>query len=124
MQCIEGGVELHGFQPHFEPGVEFVALDHLEVTATVWHLKDGTVPEAPVFPVNLYESEDGLDRTQEGIGGSSQRDLVDPLPELVVLGLGDRNNNAVIDVVAQRLDILPAEDHLKIDVLERLRDEI
>ena len=124
VERVEGSIEFHVAQPHFEPGVKLVPQNHLEVAVTVRHLEDGSVAETPVLPVNSDEAENSLDWTQKRVGGRGQRDLVDPFPKLVVLGLGNRNDNAVIDVVAQWLDIFPAEDHLEIDGFAGLGNEI
>ena len=44
--------------------------------------------------------------------------------ELVILRFRDRNEDTVVDVVAKRLNVLPAQNHLQIYFFGGLRDEI
>ena len=124
MEGVEGGVVAHRLDPVLEPLVEFIAKDRFETTLVVGDLEDRSVTEAPVPSVNVDERENGPDRTQEGIVGRSQRDLVDPFAKLVVFGFLDREKDSAVHVVVERLDVLPTEDHFQIDGLARLRDQV
>ena len=63
MEGEEGGVVAHRLDPVFEPFVELLAKDRFETPLVVGDLEDRRVAEAPVFPVNVDERENGLDRT-------------------------------------------------------------
>ena len=124
MERVQGCVQVHLPQPHLEPRVEFVTLDDLETPVSVRSLEDRSVAVTFVLSVDIDEPEDRLDWTEQRIRSCSERDLMYALAKLVILRLGNRNHNTVVYVVTQRLHVLPAQDHLEIDGLERLRDEI
>ena len=63
VERIQGGVESHVAQPHAKPLVELVTHDHLECTIAIRDLEDGPIAVTPVFAVDIYQSENSLDRT-------------------------------------------------------------
>ena len=124
MESVERVVKPHSLDSEFEPPVKLVAQNRGQAVFSVGETKDRFVAEAFVLSVNVYEGKDGPDRTDQGIVSSSQRDFVDALSELVVLGFVDLDQNALVQVVVEGRNVLPAEDHLGVYGTVRLGDEV
>ena len=116
MQREGGRIQAHVLEPALEPSGELVPNDWSEATLIQRSLEHRHASRAPLLAVDPDEVEDGDHGAQPGIGGGGEGHLVDPLPELVVLGLGDLEENTLGDVVVERCHVLPAQDHLEIDL--------
>ena len=117
----EGGVvQSHVPQSALEPLGELVPDDGGELAAIERRLEHRSSSSAVLLAVNPHELQDGGHRTELRVVSSSQGDFVDSLPELVVLRLGDGKYDALVDVVVQRLDVVPAQDHVQVDLARRL----
>ena len=108
MEGILRGVQTHVGDPLFEPQIKLMPEDGGEGTRAVRNLKDWGVSETLVLPVNIDETENRLDRTEEVVLRRRQRNLVDAFAELVVFGFLHGDNDSVVDVVAKRGDVFPA----------------
>ena len=124
MQSVEGGVVAHGANTVFEPPVELISQNGTELTFVIRKAKDRGGTEALILAVNVNESEDGANRANQGILGSGQGDLVDPLSKLVVLRLVNLYEDTGVHVVVQRRDVTPTQDHLEIHRLGSLRNQV
>ena len=124
VQRVQGGVETHVVQTHAKPFIEFMALNDFEASISVGDLEDGAITVTPVLSVDFDKPENGPDRTEKRVGGASEWDHVYSLSELVVLRLWDRENNSVVDIVAEWFHVLPAQDHLEVDLLGGLSNQI
>ena len=116
MEREVGGIQAHVLQPILEPQRELVPHDRSEASLVERSLEDRDSAGTSLSAVNPHEFEDGGNRTQSRIGGGGQRNLVDSLPVLVVLGLRNLQHDALGDIVVKRGDVLPAEHHLKVQL--------
>ena len=96
MQRVQGGVQAHVPQPDLEPEVVLVSHDWCKLAVSVWDLEHRFVAVAMIPAVGVDEAHDGFDRAQGGVSSGGQRDLVYPVPKLVILGFGDGDEKAVL----------------------------
>ena len=124
MQSELGGVQTHVVEPRPKPGVKFMPEKNLEVSVTIGNPENGRVAMTIVFAVNFTQTNNSFYRTEERIFRRRQRDLVDPLTKLIVLGFRNREHDTILQVVVQWLDVRPAQDHLEIHVVVGPGDHI
>ena len=124
MQGIQGGVQIHATQSGLKPPVKFMAHNRGKGAVSSGNLEDRGRTAAMFLSIDFNQSQDGLNRTQQGVRGGSKGDLVISFAKLIIFRLRDRNEDALRDVIGKRGHVLPAENHLEVDRLGRLDDQI
>ena len=109
-------IQAHVLQSVLEPQRELLSDDRGESSLVQRSLEDWNTTRTPLSPVDLHEFEDGDHGTQSGVGGGGEWDFMDSLSVLIVLGLSDVEHDALRDVVVERGDVVPAENHLQIQL--------
>ena len=118
------GIQAHVRDPSLEPEVVLRPGERDKFPRSIRDLEDRSAPKALVLAVDVDETQYSLDRTKKGIFCGGKRYEVLTSTKLVIFRFLYRYNNAITDVVFQRPNILPAKNHLKVDFLRILRDQI
>ena len=120
VQRVGGGVQTHVLQSALEPQGKLVPDHWRELHIAERHLEHGSPPSAAILAIDLDQFHDGVDRTELRVLRSSQCNFVKSFSELIFLRLGDGEQNALVDVIVQGFDVVPAEDHLQVNLGRRL----
>ena len=99
MKGIQGGIQTHVVKTGLKPEVVFGPRERDKFTSLVWHLEHQISSVTVLLAVNVHETEDGLDRTEERVLGGGQGNEVLTSTELVIFRLLDSDNNPVVYVV-------------------------
>ena len=126
-ETMEGeqlGVETHFRQPETVPRIEFVVEDWSQGALVGSSLKQRRVGADIFHSDNVFKGVDGADGAQPGaLVVSGQRDLLNALAVLNRLSFEQLEEDSLSALELNVLDIPPAQEADRIDVLIRLRDE-
>ena len=114
MKSVETWIQAILRQAGLKPLVEFVSNDLGEIAKAVWDLEHRILATVAALAQNVHQTEDGLDRREHGMLSRAEGNEVVKLPVMVVFGFGDSEHDTGLDVIAERGNIFPAEDHVKI----------
>ena len=114
MKSVATWIQAIQRQAGLKPLVEFVSNDLGEIAKAVWDLEHRILATVAALAQNVHQTEDGLDRTEHGMLSRHEGNEVVKLPVMVVFGFGDSEHDTGLDVIAERGNVFPAEDHVKI----------